>query len=118
MLVQSSLEGVYRWCCYHIVREAVPEVHHSVCKVVAPHVDTVPWFQKFQGVSNELISRQVNLTGKQTEKLQEMLLFGNFAILGTFKLTGKRTLLKVAVCLHCQLRKRYDIAGKGGSVKH
>ena len=28
------------------------EVHHSVCKVVAPHVETVPWFQKFQGVTS------------------------------------------------------------------
>ena len=52
MLVQSSLEGVNRWCCYHIVRKAVPEVHHSVCKVVAPHIETVPWFQKFQEVTS------------------------------------------------------------------
>ena len=37
-----------RWYCYHIVQEAVPEITHSVCKVVAPHVETVPWFQKFQ----------------------------------------------------------------------
>ena len=52
MLVQSSLEGVYQWCCYHIVWEAVPEVHHSVCKVVYLHVETVPWFLKFQGVTS------------------------------------------------------------------
>ena len=24
---------------------------HSVCKVVTSHVETVPWFQKFQGVT-------------------------------------------------------------------
>ena len=51
-VVLPSACPVFFWSLLTTVRQAVPEVHPSVCKVVAPHVETVPWFLKFQGVTS------------------------------------------------------------------